>query len=269
MAVPLDRPPQTFFEGNGRTKTEQLLRAGRVERAPRLAVRLARVPADARRENPISLAIMCVRSKIEISKPAPRLTGSAPSNRSVARRIARAASSTNRNSRDARARAPGDDLRLAGVDGILELHDQRRNDVGGRGVEIVAGAVEIDRQQVNDVRPVLLPIRLPLDQQHLLGQAIRRVRLLGITIPQRLLPERDGRELGIRTDGAHRHHFGHRRAGGILRAAARPSSGSRRRTRLDSRDWRRCHPLARPGAARRPGDGLPRAGGRPSRSTRS
>ena len=47
---------------------------------------------------PVSFAIRCTRSFIDISKPAPRLTGSAFSYLSAARTIPSAASSTNKNS---------------------------------------------------------------------------------------------------------------------------------------------------------------------------
>src|SRR5688500_8266912 len=50
-AVPLDRSPQALFEGDGRTKTEQLLRPGRVERAPRWRVMLSRVTIDRNRKS--------------------------------------------------------------------------------------------------------------------------------------------------------------------------------------------------------------------------
>src|SRR5260221_11125669 len=49
--------------------------------------------------NPVTAAILCTRSWMLISKPAPRLTGSAPSYFSAASRIPSAASSTYRNSR--------------------------------------------------------------------------------------------------------------------------------------------------------------------------
>ena len=59
--------------------------------------------------------------------------------------------------------------------------------------------VEVNRQQVNGVEVILLPVGLSLDQQHLLSQPIRRICLLGITVPQVFFMERHRRELGIRT----------------------------------------------------------------------
>ena len=64
-----------------------------------------------------------------------------------------------------------------------------------RRVEVVARAVQIDRHQVDRIEAVLLPVGLRLHQQHLLGQAVRRVGLLRVAVPQVVLAERHRREL--------------------------------------------------------------------------
>jgi len=56
---------------------------------------------------------------------------------------------------------------------------------------------------MDGVEPVLLAVRLPLHEQHLLGDAVRRVRLLRIAVPQVALEKRHRRQPGI---GANRPH---------------------------------------------------------------
>ena len=70
------------------------------------------------------------------------------------------------------------------------------------GIEVVVRPVEIHRQQMDGVEPVLLAVRLPLHEQHLLGDAVRRVRLFRIAVPQVALEKRHRRQLGIRADRA-------------------------------------------------------------------
>ncbi len=72
--------------------------------------------------------------------------------------------------------------------------------MAGLRIEVVAGTIEIHRQQEDGIEAVLLAIRLRLHQQHLLGQAIGRVGLFGVAVPQVLFPERHRRELGIGAD---------------------------------------------------------------------
>ena len=68
-------------------------------------------------------------------------------------------------------------------------------------VEVIAWAVQIDREEEDGSKTVLLAVRLPLDQQHLLREAVRRVGFLGIAVPEIILLERNRGELRI---GAHR-----------------------------------------------------------------
>ena len=100
------------------------------------------------------------------------------------------------------AGAPHDNFVVAGVDRFDALADERRNDVRRARVEIVARPIQVGRQQVDGVEAVLLAVRLRLDEQHLLGQAIRRVGFLGVTAPQVFLAEGHRRELGVGADGA-------------------------------------------------------------------
>ena len=81
-----------------RPESEFTLRAAYIEAPARLPVGLGGVPAI-RPVNEVSRAILSAKSRIDISSPLPRFTGSAPSYRSAAATMASAASSTYRNSR--------------------------------------------------------------------------------------------------------------------------------------------------------------------------
>ena len=85
----------------------------------------------------------------------------------------------------------------------MDLADQGGDDVRRARIEVVARPVEIDRQQKNAVEAVLRPVRLRLDQQHLLGQPVGRVRLLRVAIPEVVFLEWHRGELRIGADGAH------------------------------------------------------------------
>lgn len=74
--------------------------------------------------------------------------------------------------------------------------------MGGAGVEIVPGAVEVYGQQEDGVKAILLAIGLALHQQHLLGEAVGCVGFFGIAVPEVFFFEWDGGELGISADGA-------------------------------------------------------------------
>ena len=62
--------------------------------------------------------------------------------------------------------------------------------------------VQVHGQQMDDVEAVLLAVRLPLDQQHFLRDAVRRVGLFRVPVPQIAFEKRHGRELRVRTDRA-------------------------------------------------------------------
>jgi hypothetical protein len=67
-------------------------------------------------------------------------------------------------------------------------------------VEIVAWAVEMRGQQKDCIETVLLAVCLGLNEEHLLRQTVWRVGFLRISIPEIVLFEWHGRELGIRAD---------------------------------------------------------------------
>ena len=77
--------------------------------------------------------------------------------------------------------------------------------MAARRVEVVPRAVEVDRVKVNGVPAVLLPIGLRLHQQHFLGEAIRRVGLFRIAIPQIVLDKWHWSEFRIGANGVDRH----------------------------------------------------------------
>ena len=100
-----------------------------------------------------------------------------------------------------RARSPHLDLVVATFARLDALLDQGRDDVRACGIEVVARPIQVHRDQVDDVEPVLGAIGLALDEQHLLGEPVRCVGLLRIPVPQVHLAERHGRELRIRAHG--------------------------------------------------------------------
>ena len=104
-----------------------------------------------------------------------------------------------------RAVAPQHDLaRRRARARVDELADHRRDDVRRLQVEVVARAVEVHREQHDAVHAVLLAVGLRLHQQHLLGDAVGRVGLLGVAVPEVVFLERHRRELRIGADGAGR-----------------------------------------------------------------
>ena len=138
------------------------------------------------------------RSRNEISTPVPRLTGSGPDHRSAASSRPSTQSSTNRWSRVGEpspqsSTSPSDSSIFRIIAGIA---------CDGLEVEVVPGPVEVRRQQERSVEPVLVAVRLRSDEDRLLRDAVRRIRLLGIAAPELVLGERDGRELRIRANGS-------------------------------------------------------------------
>src|SRR5581483_8973513 len=87
--------------------------------------------------------------------------------------------------------APEHDLAVR----LDHLPDQRRNHVRRLEIEVVARAVEVRRQEIDRVEPVLLAVGLRADEHGLLRHAVRRVRLLGVAVPEVVLRERHGRVL--------------------------------------------------------------------------
>jgi hypothetical protein len=103
--------------------------------------------------------------------------------------------------------APEHDLVVTGLPGFDASPDHRRDHVARVVVEVVARAVQVRRDHEGRVEPVLLAVRLRLDQEHLLREAVGGVRLLRVAAPQVLLSERDGRELRVRAHGADDHEL--------------------------------------------------------------
>src|SRR5204862_503865 len=68
-------------------------------------------------------------------------------------------------------------------------------------IEVVLWAVQVHRHRKDRIEIVLLAVRLGLDQQHLLRQPIRRVRLLRVAFPDVFLAEWHRRVLRVGADG--------------------------------------------------------------------
>jgi len=74
-------------------------------------------------------------------------------------------------------------------------------------VEVVAGTVQIHRQEENRVETILLAVCLRLHQHHFLCQTVGRVGLFGIANPQIVFLERNRREFGISANRANGYEF--------------------------------------------------------------
>ncbi len=74
-------------------------------------------------------------------------------------------------------------------------------------VKIVPRAIEVHWEQDDRVEALLLPMRLGLDQHHLLFEAVGGVGLFGISGPKILFTKRHRRMLGIRANRTHPHTF--------------------------------------------------------------
>ena len=103
-----------------------------------------------------------------------------------------------------------------------------------RRVELVAGAVEVRRDEVGEALAVLRGVDLGVHEVGLLGQAVRRVGLLRVAVPQALLAERHRRELRVRAHRADEHGLldARRRAGGLDDVRAHQQVGEVQRRRL-------------------------------------
>jgi hypothetical protein len=69
-------------------------------------------------------------------------------------------------------------------------------------VEVVARAVQVRGEEEDRIEAVLFAVPLRADENRLLRDSVRCVRLLRVAVPERRLDERDRRELGVRADGA-------------------------------------------------------------------
>ena len=79
--------------------------------------------------------------------------------------------------------------------------------MGAVGIEVVTRAIQIRRKQEDAVETVLSSIGLSLNQQQLLGDAVRRVCFFRVPIPQVILAKGDGRELGVGAYRAQDYHL--------------------------------------------------------------
>jgi nitroimidazol reductase NimA-like FMN-containing flavoprotein (pyridoxamine 5'-phosphate oxidase superfamily) len=207
-AVPRDRPAQPLAEVGARAEAEGQLGTLGVHGAARLAVGLAGIPDDLAREAGLArdllrqLADPDLAARAEVHRLGRVVAlrrqhdalGGVVDVEEVARR---------------RARAPGLDHALAALDRLDALPDQRGDHVRGARIEVVAGAVQIGGQERDRVQAVLGAVRLRLHQERALRDAVRRVGLLGIAVPQLLLLERHRRVLRIGADRADQHELLH------------------------------------------------------------
>ena len=112
--------------------------------------------------------------------------------------------------------SPAGELARAGLDRFDRFAYQRGNDVGRGRIEVVVRPVQVHRQQVDRVHAALRAIRLPLHQQHLLGDAVWRVGFFRIAVPEIPLHKRNRRELRIRADRSHADELLHARQSRVL-----------------------------------------------------
>src|SRR6266542_2822048 len=92
-----------------------------------------------------------------------------------------------------RAVAPEHHLPFSPLARLEKLPNHRRNDVTRFEIKIVPRAVQVDRKQVDSVESVLLAISLQLHEEHFLGEPVRSVRLLRVSIPDVVFAKWDGR----------------------------------------------------------------------------
>ena len=114
------------------------------------------------------------------------------------------------------SRAPDGDLGRPARRRVHALLDQRRDHVRRARVEVVAGAIQVHGHEEDGVEAVLPAVGLRLHEQHLLGQPVGRVGLLGVPAPEVVLAEGHRRELGIGADGADDDELGDAGEPGLL-----------------------------------------------------
>ena len=87
------------------------------------------------------------------------------------------------------------------------LADERRNHVRGLQVEVVPRAIQVHRQHIGALQSVLSVVTIQHHHGGLLGDAVGRIGLLWVAVPEVLLPERHRRELGVGADGSGLHEL--------------------------------------------------------------
>ncbi len=199
LLVPVDRLPESLFEGHSGLKSEFPFRSGGIELSARLPVGPCRIPyhpsvesrqSGDQRHQILDADLRAGAQVDRIRLPIPLQGEYHPFSRIVD--IKKFAGWG--------AISPYDDLFTSILDGVITLFDERRDHVRPTGIDVVAWAIEVRREQENRVEAVLGPIGLGLDQQHLLGQPIWRVGLFGIAVPEIVLLEGSGGEFGVGTD---------------------------------------------------------------------
>ena len=171
---------------------------------------------------PVSSATRPARSRIEISSPVPRLTGLGAVVAVGGEEQALDAVLDVEELARRRPVAPERDARVAARPGLRHLADERGDHVRGLEVEVVARAVEVHGEEVDRVEPVLLAVGAGAGEQRALGDAVRRVRLLGEAGPEVVLAERDRRVLRVGADRADEDELRRRPPRGSPRARSRP-----------------------------------------------
>src|SRR5256885_7941764 len=99
-----------------------------------------------------------------------------------------------------RSVAPGHDLGIVALRRLDVLADESGDYMRRGRVEVVARSVEVHGEDHRGIEAVLLAISLALDEKHLLREPVRRVRLLGISVPDVVLTKRDRGELRVRAN---------------------------------------------------------------------
>ena len=197
-----------FLQGHGRAESEELARTRVVHPSPRLSVRLRPVPDELSLEadefddqlGEVLDRDLFVRAEVHgIGTVVVLGCQEYPFGCIVdVEELARC-----------RARPPHLDDIVAGLLGLDSLLDQRRDHVRHGWIELVARAVHVRGQQVDDVLSVLLPVRLRVNEHRFLGNAVRSIRLFGEAGPEVVLFERDLGELRVRADRSQQDRLGH------------------------------------------------------------
>lgn len=78
---------------------------------------------------------------------------------------------------------PDDDLFVAPGVGLDALPDEGGYDMGAFEIKIIARTIEINGHEKNGIEPILLSVSLGLNEEHLFGQAVGCVGLLGVSVP--------------------------------------------------------------------------------------
>ena len=180
--VPLDGRLQPGLERRPGLETKGLQRPGRVELPSGLPVRFRRIPDDPspesrqRRHEPDEIPDADLERAADIDRL--RAVIALRREHDGLRRI------LHEEELACGGTVAPDDEFVADLQARVDaLVDERRNDMGAGGVELVARAVEVHGKQEDRIESVFLSVRLPLNEQHLLCKPVGGVRLLRISVP--------------------------------------------------------------------------------------